>query len=80
MDRGPYGKYDADGKWFNSATDRKRSKIEGRPPRKGSYRAVIDMGHKVTEALGSNGGTIKVRVKWWRKNELAGVLDQWLVK
>ena len=63
MDRGPYGKRDANGVWFNAATDRKRAKKEGRPPRVGTYISILDMSQAVSDALGSK-GRIKVKVEW----------------
>ena len=63
MDRGPYGKRDVNGKWFNAATDRKRAKKEGRPPKKGKYISILDMSQAVSDILGSK-GRIKVEIVW----------------
>mgnify|MGYP003647384851 CR=1 FL=1 len=77
MDRGPYGKYDADGKWFNAATDRKAAKKEGRERRAGTYRAKLDMSRSVAKKLKSK-GMVKVKIRWWRDNPLSSELDKLL--
>jgi hypothetical protein len=74
MDRGPYGKHDANGEWFNSAKDSREAKAEGREPRKGKQRAVIDMSRSVSKKLGSN-GMLKVRIRWWRNNDKHDLLN-----
>ncbi|MCF6205323.1 MAG: hypothetical protein L3J47_00320 [Sulfurovum sp.] len=78
MDRGPYGKYDSSGKWFNAATDRKAAKKAGTTPRTGTYRAIIDMGSSVSNQLGAK-GLARVKVRWWRSNKLAPLLDRLLL-
>lgn len=78
MDTGPWGKIDANGKWFNAATDRKMAKASGRSRRKGKYRGLIDMSKSVSKVLKST-GMAKVRVKWWRQNPHAPVLDNLLL-
>jgi hypothetical protein len=75
MDRGPYGKHDANGVWFNSSLDRRQAKAENRDRRKGKYRGIIDMGRSVSKKLGSN-GMVRVRVRWWKNNPLRGMLDK----
>lgn len=74
MDRGPYGKHDADGVWFNAALDRKQAAKEGRKRREGKYRGIIDMSKSVSDQLNSN-GLVRVRVKWWKRNHLREILD-----
>lgn len=76
MDKGPYGKKE-NGEWFNSATDRKKAKKEGREPRcpKCAYLGILDMGPSVAKKLKSK-GRVKVRVKVWKNNPLAAALDK----
>jgi hypothetical protein len=82
MDRGPYGKIDTEGhdkgEWFNASVDRKLAEEEGREPRKGKYRAVIDMSRSVSKKLRSK-GILKVRIRWWRNNPLRQSLDNILI-
>ena len=79
LDRGPYGKIDKNGNWFNAAKDRKQAKEEGKPLRVGQYRSIIDMSPLVSLSLGSKGMST-VRVSWWKKNPYAELLDNLLVK
>lgn len=68
MDRGPYGKLDKNGKWFNAAINPEKC-----PECK--FKGVIDMGQSVADRLGSN-GAVTVKVKWWKNNPLAPLLDE----
>lgn len=79
MDRGPYGKLDGNGKWFNSALERKAAKKEDRKPRKGRYRGILDMGPSVSSAVGSD-GMLEVKIWWWKDKELNATLDKLLYK
>ena len=74
MDRGPYGKHDENGKWFNSSLDRRQAEAEGRERRKGKYRGIIDMSKSVSDKLNSK-GLLRVRVKYWKNNEHRELLD-----
>ena len=67
MDRGPYGKIDENGEWFNA----KKPEHEGR---EGAYRSLIDMSSSVSEQLGSN-GMIRVKVRYWKHNPYHDWLD-----
>jgi cytochrome c-type biogenesis protein CcmH/NrfF len=80
MDKGPWGKRDVNGEWFNAATDRKRAKEEGRKARcpKCKYLAILDMGPTVAKAMKSK-GRVKVRVRVWKNNPLARYLDRELL-
>lgn len=79
MDLGPYGKISPEGEWFNGAVDRREAKEQGRPPRKGRYRSIIDMSRSVSKQLNSK-GMVKVKVRWWRNNRFAPLLDSLLIK
>lgn len=80
MDKGPWGKKDLDGVWFNAATDRKDAEAEGREPKcpECEYLAILDMGPTVAKQLESK-GRIRVRVSYWKNNPLAPILDKQLL-
>jgi hypothetical protein len=75
LDRGPYGKIDEDGNWFNGATEYKEAKAEGRSQKKGRWRGIIDMSPAVAKKIGHN-GMEKVTVKFWKTNPAVLHLDK----
>lgn len=56
IDRGPYGKLDANGDWFNSRRHRDRV---------GKYRGCADVTPDLAEAIGHRGRTL-VKITRWR--------------
>jgi hypothetical protein len=52
LDRGPYGKTDADGNWFNARRERERD---------GTYRGCADLTPDLARAIGHKGKT-KVKI------------------
>lgn len=48
IDRGPYGKTDAEGRWFNS-------RKKGNRQREGTYRGCADLTPKLARSIGHNG-------------------------
>ena len=65
LDRGPYGKLDENGEWFNAAVEKERD---------GEFRSVIDMSKAVSEKLNSM-GMARVRIKYWKNNPYNNLLD-----
>jgi hypothetical protein len=59
LDRGPYGKIDEDGNWFNSRRHRDRE---------GTYRGCADVTPDLAEAIGHRGRT-KVKIRLLRKRK-----------
>jgi hypothetical protein len=58
IDRGPYGKLDAQGRWFNGARDRTR---------KGTWRGCADLTPAVAKRIGHNGFERVRLVSWYRR-------------
>ena len=59
LDRGPYGKVDADGKWFNSRRERNRI---------GEYRGCADLTPALAKAIGHNGrDRVRITLIRWRR-------------
>lgn len=59
LDRGPYGKLDSEGRWFNARKERSRV---------GVYRGCADLTPALARALGHNGSdTVRITLLWRRK-------------